>query len=210
VLYSVLLVGAVIGVLLAYDSLPTTQLAAAQARWAANGTSNYRIVVAYSVPLYECEQDFEVRGGKVSYRYRDECPTNPVAGASGGLASLYTVQRLFERIDDTLKGPACGPNGCICDGPIQLDVSYHPQLGYPQRITWALGQEQRWRYIDFWLAQLSGRAQCPPVTYIGETIEVLSLEMLPPEATPEVTPNIDALAEPQATKPAVTPPSLGG
>lgn len=205
-LFTLLLLGAVIAALLGYDSLPTTQFAAAQARWTASGTDDYRIVVAYSVPLYECEQDFEVRDGKVSYRHRDECPTNPVAGASGGLANLYTVQRLFERIDETLNGPSCGPNGCICDGPIQLEVVYHPQLGYPQRITWALGQGQRWRYIDFWLAQLSGRVQCPPVTYLGETIEVLSLEALQLEATPDV----DALAEPQATKPAVTPPSLGG
>lgn len=205
-LFTLLLIGAVIAVLLGYEGLPLTQLAAARARWAANGTGDYRIVVAYSVPLYECVQDFEVRGGKVSYRHRDECPTNPVAGATGGLASLYTVQRLFERIEETLRGPSCGPNGCLCDGPIQLEVAYHPQSGYPQRISWTLGQGQRWRYIDFWLAQLSGRVQCPPLTYLGETITVLSLDALPPEATPD----LDALAAPEATKPAVTLPPLGG
>ena len=92
------------------------------------------------------------------------------------------------------KNPQCGPNGCICDGPIVMDVIYDPEHGYPKQITYTLRQDLRSRDLQYWLALLDGSlANCPQVTYIGQTIRVTSLEALPPlveqlsEATPEIS-----------------------
>ena len=116
-----------------------------------------------------------------------------------------TVDNLFARVEDGQKNPQCGPNGCICDGPIEMSVTYDPQRGYPQQITYTLRQDLRNRDLGYWLAMLDGSlANCPQVTYIGQTITVTSLESLPPlvESLTEATPEV-GVGEP--TKPELTP-----
>ena len=58
--------------------------------------------------------------------------------------------------------------------------------------------------VQYWLALLDGLlANCPPVTYIGQTIRVTSFEVLPPlveqltESTPEI--GIGSLIKPEST-----------
>jgi hypothetical protein len=166
---------------------PARALAESKARWAAQGYSDYRIVVKYALPLYDCVQDFEVRGGEIAYRHKDECSLTPVAGNNNGLFEPLIVPALFQRIDETLNTPVCGPNGCLCDGPLGVEVSYNGPLGYPQQITYRLMPDARWRYPDYWLVRFTGSLNCPTTGkntlggYAGPVITVTSLTSLKPE-----------------------------
>lgn len=179
-LAAVMLAIVIIGLVI-YGASPTNQLAEARSRWAANGYPAYRIVLDYSLPLYACEQDFEVKNEEVTYRNRDSCRMSPVTGNKGGLLELMTVANLFLRIEKSINEPECGPNGCICDGYIGIDVAYDPTLGYPQRLEYRLRPEDRWRSLDFWRSQLSSNAPCPPASYIGQTITITELTPLKPD-----------------------------
>ncbi len=170
--------------LAAFQSL--TDLDAARERWAAQRITDYRIEVEYSVPFFSCQQDIEVRDDAVDYKHRDSCAVSVTQKSLD-----FTVSALFQRIEDSINNPACGPNGCACDGPIAVEVTYHPEQGYPQQIVYQLQPNRRWFYAEYWQALLSGALQqCPPTTYIGETITVQSLTPLPPQptATPKKQP----------------------
>jgi hypothetical protein len=160
---------------------PAQALAAARARWETAAIRDYRIVVFWDRELLDCEQDFEVRGGAVSYRHKDTCNMGP--GAVGRTPTLPTVDVLFGRVETALNEPVCGQNGCICDGPIETQVEYDAARGYPARIQTVLRADWRWRDPAFWLAGLRGDlAACSPTVFIGQTIRVLSLEPLTPPA----------------------------
>ena len=95
-----------------------------------------------------------------------------------------------------------------------MDVVYDPEHGYPQQITYTLRQDLRSRDLDYWLAFLNGSlANCPQVTYVGQTIRVISLEALPPlveqltESTPEI--GIGDPTKPETTVEATPEISLG-
>jgi hypothetical protein len=192
---------------------PITDLETAKARWAATGISDYRIVVEFQRPYLTCQQDFEVRGTDIGYKHKDTC--NMGGAITGNRNTNWpTVANLFDRIEDGQKTQQCGPNGCICDGPIVMEVVYDPERGYPQEINYTLRQDLRSRDLQYWLAMLNGSlAQCPQVTYIGETIRVTSLEALPPlveqlsESTPEI--GIGDPTKPEATVEAAPEISLG-
>lgn len=174
------------------QSDPITDLEAARARWAATGITDYRIKVEFQRPYSTCQQDFTVRGASIAYKYKDSCRS--VGVITGNRATLWpTVENLFGRIEDAQKNAQCGPNGCVCDGPIEVTAIYHPDKGYPQQITYTLRQDLRTRDLQYWIAMLDGTlGNCPQVTYIGQTINVVSLEPLDPlveqlsEPTPEV------------------------
>ena len=96
-----------------------------------------------------------------------------------------------------------------------LDVVYDSQRGYPLQIAYTLRPDLRSRDLQYWLAMLDGTlTNCPPVTYIGQTIRVTNLDALPPlaerltEATPEI--GVGNPAKPETSiegsvKPEVTP-----
>ncbi len=188
---------------------PINDLETAKARWAASGITDYRIVVEYKRPYSTCLQDFDVRRTTISHKHKDTCR---IGGAVTGNRSTTwpTVADLFDRIENGQNSPQCGPNGCICDGPIEMTVTYDPQYGYPTQINYTLRQDLRNRDLGYWLAMLDGSlANCPQVTYIGQTLSVTSVTPLPPlvesltEATPEVgvgnpiKPELTAEATPQ-------------
>jgi hypothetical protein len=159
---------------------PARTLAEARARWEAAAIRDYRIVVFWDRELLDCEQDFEVRGSLVSYRHKDTC--NIGSPAVGRTPTLPTVDVLFGQVEAALNEPACGQNGCICDGPIEMQVEYDPARGYPARIQTVLRPDWRWRDPAFWLAGVRGDlAACSPTVFIGQTIRVLSLEPLKPQ-----------------------------
>lgn len=173
------------------QSDPLSDLEAAKNRWVASGITDYRIVVDFQRPYLSCLQDFEVRGVDIGYKYKDTCNLGVTVLRPNTL--FPAVANLFARIEDAQKNPQCGPNGCVCDGPIEWAVTYDSTLGYPLQITTTLRQDLRTRDLQYWIAMLDGSlAACPPVTFIGETIAVKSLEVLPPlveqfnEATPEI------------------------
>lgn len=167
-------------VLVEWLTSPERALAGARARWEAAAIRDYRIVVFWDRELLDCQQDFEARGGVVSYRHQDTCNVGP--GAVGRTSALPTVAFLFERVEAALTEPICGQNGCICDGPIETQVEYDPEWGYPARIQTVLRPDWRWRDPAFWLAGLRGDlAACPPTVFIGQTIQVTSFEVLKPQ-----------------------------
>ena len=211
----------VLSVFRQYD--PINDLETAKARWAATGITDYRIVVQYKRPYSSCLQDFDVRSTNIGRKHKDTCNMGgPAFGRPH--TTLPSVADLFARIENGQNNPPCGPNGCICDGPIEMAVTYDPERGYPTQITYTLRQDLRNRDLGYWLAMLDGSlANCPQVTYIGQTISVTSLEPIPPlvdnltEATPEVgvgqTSKPEAIPEAtlsigQAIKPEVTPESI--
>lgn len=164
------------------QSDPLSALEAAKAQWAASGITDYRIVVTFERPYTTCQQDFDVRGTDINYKHKDTCSVG--AAVIVRPAAVYpTVENLFARIEDSLTTPQCGPNGCICDGPIEVTASYDADHGYPLEIVYTLRQDLRTRDLQYWLALLDGTlATCPQVTYIGQTIRVTSLEPLDPLA----------------------------
>ncbi len=208
VILLVFLLVLLVGSFLAYCSSPMTQLSEARALWQSQNITAYRIAVQYQIPLYECQQDFDVRDEQVAYRYKDECQVTPVAGSFTGQFEPLIVSDLFQRIEDTFTNPDCGPNGCACDGPIGVDVVYDSKYGFPQKLTYRIVPELRWRYLDYWRALLSGASACPapnPKTTLStptastplQTITVISFKPLKPETTgigslplptPELTP----------------------
>ncbi|MEZ4668395.1 MAG: DUF6174 domain-containing protein [Anaerolineae bacterium] len=159
---------------------PHSELAAARERWAAQHITTYRIEVEYQRPFNTCQQDFKVEGDTISYKFSDSCTLGAAAVSGSADDKLPTVARLFDQLEHDLNNPACGQNGCVCDGPIEMRVTYDPQRGYPQQIIYELRPDLRWRYLEYWIAQINGGlAQCPPTAYVGQTITVLSLEAAP-------------------------------
>ncbi len=186
------------------QSEPINDLETAKARWAATGITDYRMVIEYKRPYFNCQIDFDVRGTTVSHKNKDTCRMGS-AVTGNRTTTLPTVEGLFKQLEAEQQGSLCGPNGCICDGPIEMSVVYDPERGFPTQITYTLRQDLRNRNPGYWLAMLDGSlANCPQVTYIGQTIRVTLLEPIPPlvdsltEATPEVGVG-------QASKPQLTP-----
>ena len=204
----VLLILVFTSLLVLRQSDPLNDLEAAKARWAASGITDYRITVEFQYPYSSCKKDFEVRGSSISYKYKDTCRFGGAITPNRN-NDWPTIDVLFSRIEDSLKNPQCGPNGCVCDGPIELGAVYDPERGYPQQITSTLRQDLRSRDLQYWLAVLNGSlANCPPVNYIGQTIRITAFEALPPlveqltESTPEIS--IGDAIKPQVT-PETTP-----
>ncbi|MBA3873237.1 MAG: hypothetical protein H0X30_29230 [Anaerolineae bacterium] len=172
------------------QSDPINDLESAKARWNATGISDYRITIEFQRPYSSCQLDFEVRGTNIGYKHKDSCNIGPVTGKPKPDTNWPTVANLFAQIENVQKNQECGSNGCVCDGPIDLDVTYDPERGYPQKLAYALNQNSRPHDP---LSLLNGSlANCPQVTYIGQTIHITKLEALPPlveqlsESTPEV------------------------
>ncbi len=185
---------------------PIGELERAKTRWELSAIQNYRIVVTFERPYNTCQQDFEVRGTDIGYKHKDSCS---VGSAVAGKPAMNwpTVANLFARVEDGLKNPQCGSNGCVCDGPIEMLVTYDPERGYPRQIVYTLRQDLRTRDLQYWLALLGGSlANCPPVTYVGQTISVTSLEALAPLVEQLADPTKEPLiSDGEAAKPEATP-----
>ncbi len=178
----ILLVVVVGGLAYFYFSSPLTRMNAARAQWDSTGIHDYRIVAKYEIPFFDCQQDLEVRDEEITYRYEDGC------GGGNAPFDALIVSNLFKRIEANATNPACGANGCACDGPIGIDVIYDPERGYPQQLIYRTMPELRWHYLEYWQAQFSGNPVCPlsaknALPPSSETITVLSLKPLKPAKT---------------------------
>lgn len=118
------------------DKLPE-QLTAAKQKWQKNSVSHYRLTLNYS-HLNDCQQDVEIKDEKVISRQKNTCSEIP---------SVQTVTELFQHIESA-NNQECGPNGCVCDGPLAVNVVYDSQLGYPRQIEMRLQPQKRWLYYD--------------------------------------------------------------
>ena len=68
-----------------------------------------------------CAYTIEVEDESVVSMTTNSCLSDPM-----------TVTDFFEDIEQTITRHACGPNGCRCDGFIDIEVEYDPDSGYPQ------------------------------------------------------------------------------
>jgi hypothetical protein len=187
-------------------------LAAARERWTTSGYTDYRIVVEYAQPYFVCFMDFEVRAEKVTYAHQDTCNFgfNTSANPNNRSLSWPTVRNLFAQIEREQSAPRCGPNGCACDGPIEVTVTYDPTLGHATDLVYRLRPELRWQYPEFWDALINNTLQdCPRSQYVGQRIRVLSITALPPitptphespQATVTVTPDPNEQLAPSGPK----------
>jgi hypothetical protein len=144
-------------------------LAASRGLWDRRAFSRYRLVTEHTGGLAVCRQEVEVLDERVVARFVNTCPRSPL-----------TVGQLFleiERYNLTIGGQ-CGPNGCACDGPIEVDVTYDRRLGYPRRIEVRSKPERRWLYLEYWRRLVSGGG-CTLIGFSGPTIEVVALTPLP-------------------------------
>jgi hypothetical protein len=139
------------------------------ARWAMRTFNHYRL--DYSVSgLITCQVQAEVRAEAVV-----AARTTPAGGA---FCAIMSVTGLFARIDKLSQSPLCGPNGCGCDGPLEIRVVYDTQLGYPALIEQELRPDERWRYFEYWVHNSVGGG-CTAVGYEGTRIEVAAPVVLP-------------------------------
>jgi hypothetical protein len=144
-------------------------LAPARAQWAARPFTHYRLATVHDGGLTACRQDVEIADERVVAVFANTCSRSPI-----------TVTNLFlevERFGMTIGGK-CGPNGCACDGPIDVDVVYDPALGYPRRFEVRSKPERRWQYLGYWRGLALGSG-CTLVGFSGPSIEVVAIRPLP-------------------------------
>ena len=142
------------------------RLAAAQARWAAHGYRDYRIISRSG----DCLQQGEFRGDQIVSVRRWPC-----------LDTIRTVEYLFmiaERAQTWgLTRQRCAPSGCVCRESRAIYVVYDEQLGYPLAIRMRKFRSVDWAYLLQSPARYAGLLGClnPPEI---DLFRVLSLEPL--------------------------------
>jgi hypothetical protein len=145
------------------------ELARGRARWQARPFARYRLVTELFGGMRACRQDVEILNERVVQVFENTCPRSAV-----------TVTNLFLEIDrfELIVGGRCGPNGCECDGSIEVDASFDPALGYPKAFHVRSRPAERWRYLSYWRRLASGAA-CPRAGFDGPAVEVVALTPLP-------------------------------
>jgi hypothetical protein len=138
---------------------PSTQ--APRARWDARDFTAYRIRLdAVARVERDCEWPANEWCHTITSDARTVCEVEVhtdqvlqwLQGSPDRGCSAVTVEQLFELIDRVPPQPVdCGPNGCVCDGPIVTEARFHPELGYPLLIGSRVAPEFRSHYPEFWL-----------------------------------------------------------
>ena len=96
----------------------------------------------------------------------------------GGYCPLMSVTDLFRRIEKIRQDTPCGPNGCGCDGPVEVRVEFDQTLGYPTIIEQTLRPDLRWRYFDYWVHNRVGGG-CTLMGHTDSRIDVDAPVILP-------------------------------
>jgi hypothetical protein len=122
------------------------ELDAAQAQWNSSGTRHYRFDVQLSHPDLDLMNDF----CKYTVEVRDEAVTSVIENTCA--LPPMTVSGLFGWLQKNVTRfeGKCGPNGCMCDGPVGLDASFDPQRGYPVKASIAPMSRHAVQYRDIW------------------------------------------------------------
>jgi hypothetical protein len=120
------------------------ELAAAQARWAAQAPADYRLRLRYEVvsPLRneQCGIEMEVRGEAIEILNNSCGPMR------------WTVERMFAAADlPTIRTcyPA-GAGGCACMSSFQVQASFDAETGHPTEIRRQSMVSVQWLHSGFW------------------------------------------------------------
>ena len=161
-------------------------LSAARNRWASRPFTHYQLVFENHHPWATCRYDVEVRDEQVVSAV--VTPSHLCDHLPG--ATTATITGMFDRL--SAADGQCGPNGCACDGQIEVEAIYDERLGYPHSARTHLRQADWWHSHDFDIRHysLSDWRQYPRLTskltvgctlkgYIPLEIRVLDLRPLP-------------------------------
>ncbi|MDZ7963211.1 MAG: DUF6174 domain-containing protein [Aulosira sp. DedQUE10] len=144
-----------------FGDTSSNRLAEAQKKWNAQNVSHYRLTLHYSSFHDNCQQEVEIKDEKVIAVKQNTCPTIPA----------QTITELFEQIESSADGTKCGPNGCACDGPVDVNATYDAQYGYPLQLEMELAPNKRWLYLDYWRNQVQG-LPCTMIGFINQKITI--------------------------------------
>ena len=111
------------------------ELEANRARWRANPIAHYRLRVSSFNPLHRSVTESDVRNGSVlAARGSSGMPGVDAKPGSGSWGPFdgETVETLFQRIEDALRGPGLDFGGQRI--PFVVSATYHAGRGYPTRI----------------------------------------------------------------------------
>ncbi|HEY9636178.1 MAG TPA: DUF6174 domain-containing protein [Coleofasciculaceae cyanobacterium] len=143
------------------NSSETNQLAAAKKTWNSRSVSHYRLSLKSSSPV-DCQQEVEIQNEKVTVVRKNTCSTLPA----------MTVKDLFNKVASLADGKQCGPNGCACDGRLDVDAIYDPQFGYPRQLEIRLKPKNSWLDFDSWNGIFTGKA-CTAIGFVEQKITVI-------------------------------------
>jgi len=130
----------------------------ARERWAARSFSSYYLTINVSIwnegtgsdlfsgvepggLITTCRYEAEVIDEAVVTTIENTCASTTWGEPIFSIHVPETVTGLFNEIERTITEHECGPNGCICDGFIGVDVSYDRRLGYPKTVKESRKQE---------------------------------------------------------------------
>lgn len=101
------------------------QLLDARQRWLQRPFAAYAIELERTEGPYSCFQSFVMNADGEVGQLQGDCRGEP-----------WSVERLFDEVEQHLTSVHCAPNGCACDGRILVEASYDPQLGYPTELRY--------------------------------------------------------------------------
>jgi hypothetical protein len=138
--------------------------------WHENAPAHYTLTLERQSDAHSpCQQTFDISENAVVVLVEDTC-------GDVWAHEPLTVDALFDRVRHDLRTKTCGPNGCVCDGVVTLQVIYHETWGYPVSLTTDLQPSHRWLYPEDWITFKAG---CTSEVWSSETITVL--EVVPQE-----------------------------
>jgi hypothetical protein len=144
----------------------------AQETWAARQPSHYRMTVEQDglggFPI--CQQQVEVKDETIVRVLSNTCESGDISGEPLTISQIFALFRA-DAIDRT-----CGPNGCSCDGIIQVDATYDPIVGYPRWIETKLVPD--WLNVSYWQVHLTGGA-CTLIGLRNSRVAIVAFESLP-------------------------------
>jgi hypothetical protein len=132
--------------------------------WQTKNVQHYQMDVFQG----ECEQQIEVNGD-ITIVMRDTCSHYLQFDMP------YIFNLIEERIEWYRLYPRCGPNGCECDGPVNIDVEYDPKFGYPRAVKERPFAEYRTQPA---LQDGEGESDCGEQEYKGLELKVFYVKPL--------------------------------
>jgi hypothetical protein len=148
----------------------------AETRWEQRPFRNYRMQLTEEnhTPLFTliCTMDVEIRNEEIARVWQSDCPP-PI---------LWTVSGLFE-LTNSLEAHICYPafsGGCACATNYQVQTNYHPQLGYPRKITRSTVTAIQYTHLDYWRYLVLERKQPWCSGIANSSIRTVTVESLTP------------------------------
>lgn len=102
-----------------------SELLAARQKWQQRPFAAYALELERSEGTLNCFQSFEMTDSSQIEQLQGDCRGEP-----------WSVERMFDEIEQHLKSVNCAPNGCACDGRVLVEASYDPQFGYPTELRY--------------------------------------------------------------------------